>query len=156
MTARHPQQQGMALVEALIASAILGIGLVGATQLTLKTLNTATQNRQQTVAQILAQEAMDCLRAQALVSDQANTAPCPGEETRQIQGVTYTRQTRSTSGGAGVAGDLHVRVSWPAPGQSGPAASIATSTAGSSGAARRVEWHSSASALPTWVGVSLP
>jgi type II secretory pathway pseudopilin PulG len=166
MTARHPQQQGMALVEALIASAILGIGLVGATQLTLKTLNTATQNRQQTVAQILAQEAMDCLRAQALLSGlatsgtatpgQTNTAPCPGEETRQIQGVTYTRQTRSTSGGAGVAGDLHVRVSWPAPGQSGPPASIAASTAGSSGAARLVEWHSSASALPTWVGVSLP
>ena len=28
----------MALIEALIASAVLGIGLVGATQLTLKTL----------------------------------------------------------------------------------------------------------------------
>lgn len=152
MTARHPQQQGMALVEALIASAILGIGLVGATQLTLKTLNTAKQNREHTVAQILAQEAMDCLRAQTVVSGQAHAAPCPGEETLQVQGVTYTRQTLSTSGGAGIAIDLHVRVTWPGPGPSGPL-SAAT---GNSGATRLVEWHSSASALPSWVGVSSP
>ena len=34
----NKKQSGMALIEALIASAILGIGLLGATQLTLRSL----------------------------------------------------------------------------------------------------------------------
>ena len=63
MTGRPRAQQGMALIEALIASAVLGIGLVGATQLALKTLHMASASRQHTVAQHLAQEAMDCLHA---------------------------------------------------------------------------------------------
>ncbi len=123
----------MALIEALIASAVLGIGLVGATQLTLKTLHMASQSRQHTVAQHLAQEAMDCLHAQAL--------PCPGQEAIQVQGVRYTRQTRSTPRGDGLVNDLQVSVEW---------------TASGTGANTRLEWHSSASAIPLWVGVSSP
>jgi type IV pilus modification protein PilV len=80
MNPKQSQQQGMALVEALIASAILGIGLVGATQLTLKTLNTASQNRHQIVAQQLAHEAMDCLRTSASRLAQVSAATCTGEE----------------------------------------------------------------------------
>lgn len=145
-------QQGMALIEALIASAILGIGLVGATQLTLKTLNTATLNRQHTVAQHLAQEAMDCLRAQAHLWGHANAPSCPNEESLLVHGVTYTRQARSTPGGSADVTDLHVRVTWPASGPSGK-----PSTAdGSPDASRLVEWHSSVSALPSWLGVSSP
>ncbi len=127
------RQQGMALIEALIASAVLGIGLVGATQLTLKTLNTASESRQHTVAQHLAQEAMDCLHAQT----QAGTALCPAQESLQVQGVRYQRETRRTPRGDGTLHDLHVRVQWSA-------------------TDNRIEWHSSASALPGWVGVSLP
>lgn len=146
------QQQGMALMEALIASAILGIGLVGATQLTLKTLNTATHNRQHTVAQHLAQEAMDCLLAQAHLLGQANTLACPGEETLQVQGVTYTRQARSTPSGAADLTDLQVRVTWPANGQSNNTPSGVARAETANG----VEWHSSVSAVPSWLGVSLP
>lgn len=149
------QQQGMALMEALIASAILGIGLVGATQLTLKTLNTATHNRQHTVAQQLAQEAMDCLLARAhLLGDanaHVNTTACPSEETLQVQGVTYTRQARSTPGGAAELTDLQVRVTWPANGPSHTPSGVALA-----GTANRVEWHSSVSAVPSWLGVSSP
>lgn len=146
------QQQGMALMEALIASAILGIGLVGATQLTLKTLNTATHNRQHTVAQHLAQEAMDCLLAQAHLMGQSNATACPREETLQVQGVTYTRQARSSPGGTADLIDLQVRVTWPADGPNGNP----SSAVGSRGAPGLVEWHSSVSAVPSWLGVSLP
>ena len=141
MNRKHSKQQGLALVEALIASAILGIGLVGATQLSLKTLNTASQNRQHTVAQQLAHEAMDCLRTAASWPDPSSAAPCPGEGTLQIHGVPYARQARSTLGGEGNLIDLRVRVSWPQPGQ---------------GDQELIDWHSSVSALPSWVGVSLP
>ena len=129
----------MALIEALIASAVLGIGLVGATQLTLKTLNTASDSRQHTVAQHLAQEAMDCLRA--------NPALCPAQDIIEHQGERYTRQARSTARGQGLV-DLRVSVQWPASGaSSGPNVSAAE---------QRIEWHSSASGLPAWAGLSPP
>ena len=139
MTSRPRAQQGMALIEALIASAVLGIGLVGATQLAHKTLHMASASRQHTVAQHLAQEAMDCLHASA------NAISCPGQEIIQLQGVRYTRQTRSTPRGDGLVNDLQVSVEWTA---------STASTASTDNT--RIEWHSSASTIPLWVGVSSP
>ena len=138
MTRTGNTQQGMALIEALIASAVLGIGLVGATQLTLKTLHMASASRQHTVAQHLAQEAMDCL--------QASTSLCPSEEKIQVQGVRYTRQARSTARGNGQIHDLQVSVSWAASGTQTQAAAASGDATGN-----RIEWHSSASALPAWI-----
>lgn len=152
MTPPPPKQQGMALIEALIASAILGIGLVGATQLALKTLNTASHNRQHTVAQQLAHEAMDCWRAMQAMADPAPSAPCIGPDKLQIQGVTYTRQVHSTPGGAGRVTDVLVRVSWT--GLVSSPQSVSPDT--QSGTQNQIEWHSSVSPLPSWVGVSLP
>jgi type II secretory pathway pseudopilin PulG len=151
MTSHPSQQQGMALIEALLASAILGIGLLGATQLSLKTLSVASQNRQHTLAQQLAQEAMDCLRTQAVL---ALPFHCLGEEHMPIQGTTYQRQSQSTSEGPGLVTHLQVRVTvtGSAPGNSGTSAS----ELGPWGLAPSIQWHSSVSPLPTWVGVSLP
>ena len=111
---------------------------MGATQLTLKTLHMARESRQHTVAQHLAQEAMDCLHAR--------TSLCPGEEKIQAQGVHYTRQARSTPRGNGQIHDLQVRVSWAA--SSHNANAPATSGASSE---NHIEWHSSVSALAAWV-----
>jgi Tfp pilus assembly protein PilV len=149
MTGRPRAQQGMALIEALIASAVLGIGLVGATQLALKTLHMASASRQHSVAQHLAQEAMDCLHANAI--------PCPGQEVIQVHGVRYTRQTRSTPRGDGLVNDLQVSVEWTASGTRASPSSVSGSNAGPGTAANtRIEWHSSASTIPLWVGVSSP
>jgi Tfp pilus assembly protein PilV len=149
----------MALIEALIASAVLGIGLVGATQLTLKTLHTASESRQHTVAQHLAQEAMDCLHAR--------NAPCPAQDTIEVQGLRYERRTRHTQRGDGLAGgldtaqtpgrvdDLHVTVTWAASGTRTNTDTNTNTNAAPSGP-NRIEWHSSVSALPGWVGVSSP
>lgn len=136
-------QQGMALIEALVASAVLGIGLVGATQLMLKTLASASLNRQHTVAQHLAQEAMQCLRA--------NPTMCPAQDIIERQGLRYSRQASSTPRGQGLV-DLQVSVQWPTSGTSSGA------SPGSTGSAQeqRIEWHSSASGLPAWAGVSQP
>ncbi len=131
----------MALIEALVASAVLGIGLVGATQLTLKTIASASISRQHTMAQHLAQEAMDCLRA--------NAAQCSAQETIQLNGVSYTRQARSTPRGNGLLNDLQVSVQWSA-------SVTASGTASSSPTSQRIEWHSSASTVPAWLGVSSP
>lgn len=142
MTRTHPSgQQGMALIEALIASAVLGIGLVGATQLALKILYTASENRQHTVAQHLAQEAMDCLHAR--------TALCPAQETIEVQGQRYERQTRRTPRDNGRVDDLYVRVAWTASTKRAAAGSVTPEP-------HHIEWHSSVSSLPGWVGVSSP
>jgi prepilin-type N-terminal cleavage/methylation domain-containing protein len=135
MTKHPPAQRGMALIEALIASAVLGIGLVGATQLTLKTLYAASASRQHTAAQHLAQEAMDCLQTQV------STAVCLAQEDIMAQGVRYTRQASSTPRGDGLVNDLQVSVDW---------------TSSETGTNSRLEWHSSRSTVPVWVGVSSP
>lgn len=124
------EQQGMALIEALVASAVLGIGLLGATQLTLKALQTATDTRQRGVAQLLGQEAMDCA---------LSGTTCPAQDSTEVQGVRYTSQTRISPRGNGVQ-DVQVTVQWASP----------QTVAGSTESARLV-WHSSASPVPGWV-----
>ena len=124
-------QQGMALIEALVASAVLGIGLLGATQLTLRALQTSNDTRQRGVAQQLAQEGMDCV---------LSGSACPSQDSTEVQGVRYTRQTRVTPRSAGLQ-DIEVRVQWAS----------ALPGAHSAEAASLV-WHSSVSQIPGWVG----
>ena len=124
-------QHGMALIEALVASAVLGMGLLGATQLTLKALQTATDTRQRGVAQLLAQEALDCV---------LSGTTCPSQDSTEVQGVRYTRQTRVTPGGKGVQ-DVQVTVQWAS----------AQAVLGHAEPASLV-WHSSVSPVPGWVG----
>ena len=149
MTDAHVGQQGLVLIEALVASAILGIGLIGATQLTLKTFKSASENRQHTVAQQLAHEAMMCLRTQA----KTGTPLCPEQESLEVQGVRYNRNARLIPRGEGQLMDLVVRVQWQA-----PVRRISTNDNPhlSSSATVQIEWHSSASALTGWLGVSSP
>ncbi len=124
-------QQGMALIEALVASAVLGIGLLGVTQLSLKTLHIASDTRQRGLAQLLAQEAFDCA---------VSGTDCPSQYSIEVQGVRYTRQTRITPRGSGVQ-DVQVTV------QSASPKAIAGSTESAS-----LVWHSSVSPVPGWVG----
>lgn len=149
MTPRASHDSGMALMEALVASAVLGIGLLGATQLTLKTLHRASESRQHTVAQQLAQEAMDCLRASPTL--------CPEQESITWQGVTYQRQAHTTPRGSGRVNDLQVSVTWQSPGtRPGEAPGNAGKADAPDPIENRIDWHSSVSAVPLWVGVSLP
>lgn len=147
--ARARRQNGMALIEALIASAVLGIGLLGATQLTLRSWHTAQQNRQHTIARQLAQEAMDCLHAHV----RKQTAPCAAEDTLEWQGVRFTRQTLSTPRGDEQLQDLQVRVTWPS---TKSLAQGGDTTSSAEPQDMVLEWHSSAATMPAWYGVSSP
>ena len=89
---------------------------------------------------------MDCLRR--------SQAVCPSEEVINSPSVLFTRQSQSTFQGDGWSQDLRVRVSWAEekakPGKT-PNPSNSTTTP-----PQQIEWHSRASALPDWVGVSSP
>lgn len=150
---RPPHPKGMALVEALIASAVLAIGLLGAAQLTLKSQQTATDNRQNTVGQMLALEAMDCLQAQA----QAPTVACPAQLSIVVQGTRFERQTQTSPKGQFT--DLLVQVSWPnsrVGGASTDGLNTNLSANSSAHSVPQITWRSSVSTLPSWVGVSSP
>lgn len=127
------KQQGIALIEALVASAVLGIGLLGATQLTLKALQTGADTRERHAAHLLAQEAMDCAMS---------GSACPSQESALVQGVRYSRQISVTQRSAGLQ-DIVVSVQWNATALLGNKDNPRTS---------RLEWQSSISQVPGWVG----
>ena len=154
-TPSRRRMQGMALIEALVASAVLGIGLAAATRLTLHTLHTASDTRQRTVALALALDAMDC--------HQSGRTGCALQVSSTVQGTTYSLQVQLQSRPGLALEDLQVRVQWPT---SGPALGTVGGNlggglgAGSAGQAqpRRGELvvHSSRDTVPVWLGVSLP
>ena len=143
--------QGMALIEALVASAVLGIGLAAATRLTLHSLLTASETRQHTVALALALDAMDCL--------QSSRSGCSLQASTTVQGTTYRMQSQVQTRPGLALEDLQVRVQWPTV---GPALGATGGGFGgnSPGQAQprmgELTLHSSRDAVPAWLGVSLP
>lgn len=139
----------MALIEALVAAAVLGIGLTGATRLTLHALQTASDTRQFTVAHALAVDAMEC--------HQSGRAGCALNASLSVQGTTYKLQTQlQARAGMGLV-DLRIRVQWPAVRHPSAGPNIAESTAGTSGAhTGELVLYTSRDEVPAWVGVSSP
>ena len=143
--------QGMALIEALVASLVLAMGLTAATRLTLHTLYMASDTRQYTVALALALDAMDC--------HQSGRAGCPLQTSTAIQAMTYSLQIQVQTRPGLALEDLQVRVQWPAMGPAWGAAGVGLS-AGSPGQTQprmgELVLYSSRDAVPSWLGVSLP
>jgi hypothetical protein len=143
--------QGIALIEALVASAVLGIGLAAATRLTLHTLHTASDTRQRTVALALALDAMDC--------HQSGRAGCALQASTTVQGTTFNLQSQVQTRPGLALEDLQVRVQWPSAGL-GLGAAGGGFGANSPGQAQphigELVLHSSRDAVPAWLGVSLP
>lgn len=130
---RHAMKEsGMAMVEALVASALLGLGLLGATRLTTHALDAALRTRQEVLARALATEALDCAIARL--------EPCPAARQRQHQGVTYTVSLQRTPVNATLT-EVQAQVRW------------------SAGAARphqSLVWHTRVSAMADRLGLSSP
>ena len=124
------RQSGMALVEALVASSLLGLGLLGASRLTLRALDAAMQTRQQEQARMLARDTLDCVLAR--------TSPCPAAERVTRQGVAYKVQLQSTPLGQHLH-EVSVRVEWQVGAEW-----------------HQRQWRTRSSALPDWLGVSSP
>ena len=121
---------GMAMVETLVAAALLALGLLGASRLTLRALDAAQQTRQMEQAQTLARDALDC----ALTSD----AVCPASTSVIRQGVTYTLQVQRVPVAAHLT-EVSVQVAWPSP-----------------AGAQQLIWYTRRSDMPDWLGVSSP
>jgi Tfp pilus assembly protein PilV len=139
MTSAHTRpvihtQCGMAMVEALIASAVLGLGLLGATRLTLHALHLLHQSEQQTQAHTLARQALDCVSALPAASN------CPLQQRIERAGVTYDVQTQASSAGIDLT-EWQVSVQWPDPASSNQ---------------RSLVWRTRVCGMSSRLGVSSP
>lgn len=137
-----PGERGMALIEALVASAILGIGMMGATQLATQGLLAATDTRQSLAAHSLALDAMDC--------HQSDRAGCPMDDRISLQGSTYSRQSQLSPRPGLALVDITVTVQWAG------VARTSQGTTHSAGSNKQLVLRSSRTLVPLWVGVSLP
>lgn len=132
--------RGTALVEALVAAALLGMGLLGASRLALHTLAHAREARAQLQAQSLAHEALDCaLTAQPI---------CPTSPVLTLNGWRYqTTLTRSSL--EPTLQELQVTVVWSPPDSQAPADAL-----------RRLSWRTRQALWPDAghgaLGVSSP
>ena len=128
---RHMRQGGMALVEALVASALLALGLLGATRLTTHALHAALQTREDVQGQVLALEALDCALARH--------SPCPAAAQHQQQGTTFRLEMTRTPLDAALE-TLQVHVQW-------------TDTSGKN---QSIRLQTRVSAMPDGLGLSSP
>ena len=147
--------QGMALIEALVASLVLAVGLTAATRLTLHTLYIASDTRQHTVGLALALDAMDC--------HQSGRAGCPLQTSTTVQGTTYSLQSQLQTRPGLALEDLQVRVLWPTMGPALGATGVSLGGGSGGGSLGQTQQsmgelvlHSSRDAVPSWLGVSLP
>jgi hypothetical protein len=134
---------GLALIEALVASAVLGMGLAGAIRLTMHTLQTSSDTRQNSVAHSLGVDAMECLKSGRL--------QCDRQLVTTVQGTPYTVRIEEQPRPDLSLMDLQVRVQWPAVAY--------TPGSGAKGLAQRqgeLVLHSSRDAVSAWHGVSSP
>lgn len=124
-------QRGMALVEALVASALLTLGVLGATRLTAHALHAALQTRQDMQAQALALDALDCAVARHV--------PCPAAAQHQQQGATFRLEMKRSPLDTTL-DEVQVQVQWT----------------DASGKDRSLRLHTRASTMPEGLGLSSP
>ena len=124
----------MALVEALVATSLLGMGLLGATRLVVHALDAARQTRLQEHAQALAHDTLDCAMARA--------TPCPPADAVTWQGVAFTVELQTIPLQPHRT-DITIQVRW----QTGTHRSAPPG---------RLTVRTQVSDLPDWVGVSSP
>lgn len=139
--------RGIALIEALVASAVLSIGLAGATRLTLHTLQAASDTRQHALAHILAIDAMDCL--------QSDRAFCHIQQVTTLQGTDYTVKSALRPRPGLAMEDIEVQVLWPTLGRTHASGNLASGTE-TNQRTEKLVLHGSRDHVPAWVGVSLP
>jgi type IV pilus modification protein PilV len=116
------QAQGFTLIEALVAAALLGLGMMGAISLAMHSLQAVGSSQQQSTALTLAQNTIDCLRSgPALCTDSAALASSgQAQETQTLSGTAYQiNSTLSSTGSAHLQG-LQVTVKWQPSGSSSP------------------------------------
>ena len=146
-----PLPQGFTLIEALVAAALLALGMMGAISLTMHSLQAVGSSQQQSTALTLAQNTIDCLRSgPALCTDSAALASSgQAQETQTLSGTAYQiNSTLSSTGSAHLQG-LQVTVKWQPSGSSSPHNPMAPGSG-------QVALSTRLSSVPVFVAAAIP
>lgn len=139
---KRPAHSGSVLVEVLVASALLGLGLAGASRLMLQTLAQTGLSLHTGVAMQQALDLMECL--------QSDPAACSLEDTVRVQGQDFARQAQVQPDANWPLSILVVTVQW----RVAVAPAGARDAQASDARLQQVQLWGSASRIPAWVGVS--
>lgn len=139
-------QRGLSVVEALVASAVLALGLTGALRLGSQALQLGTESREQMQARLLAQNLLEC---------QALPWPdCPSGGEQRLQGTLYRIEFERLPDPALPLDRLQVTVRWQGV---LPAVDTATDVGTGMGTGEmRLQLWRQVARVPRWVGVSSP
>ena len=146
--------RGFTLIEALIAAAVLGLGMLGVTQLAMHSLQASAASQQQVTALRLANSAVECWRSGPALctASAAWSANGQGESSSTLQGTQYTvRATVSPTAYAQLQA-LQVTVTWR-PTSASQGSATDTSLAVGSG---QIDLTTRAASLPVFVPVFVP
>jgi len=117
-----PRPQGFTLIEALVAAALLGLGMMGAISLTMHSLQAVGSSQQQSTALTLAQNTIDCLRSgPALCTDSSALASTGlAQETQTLSGTAYKINSELSSTDMAHLQGLQVTIKWQPTGSTTP------------------------------------
>ena len=156
------RQNGLSLLEALVAAAVLALGLHGALRLGLQGLQLGRETTERLQAQQLALHSLEC---HAGGWDEAS-ADCAAERQVLLQGVRYQVSLTRETGAAPGLERLLATVRWQgalpaAPAPDGlsdalPGTNTAVPAGSSDAADQRLQLWREVAQVPRWVGVSLP
>ena len=150
--------RGFTLIEALVAAAVLGLGILGATSLTLHSLQANAASQQQRTALAMASTLIDCWRSGPVLCP-ASAALAVGGETltdTRVSGTAYTVRAQASATGYAHLQALQVTVSWQ---PTGPTSSAASGTGHDSPlapGAGQIDLFTRRSTVPVFVPRTLP
>ena len=106
--------RGFTLIEALVAAALLGLGILGATTLAMHSLNAGAASHQQITALALANNAVECWRSGPTLCPASATLIASGDSlsTTTLSGTAYTVRSAVTPTAYAQLQAIQVTVSW--------------------------------------------
>lgn len=116
------QAQGFTLIEALVAAALLGLGMMGAISLAMHSLQAVGSSQQQSTALTLAQNTIDCLRSGPALCSASVALASSGQaqESQTLSGTVYQINGELSSTSMANLQGLLVTVKWQPTGSTAP------------------------------------
>jgi len=146
--------RGFTLIEALVAAAVLGLGILGATTLAMHSQNTSSSSRQHITALTLAGNAVECWRSGPALCPASAGLSVGGEflSNSSRNGTVYTVRSLVTATADPQLQAIQVRVSWRPANDSAGGVSDNPMAPGSG----QLELHTRVSSVPAFVPLTAP
>jgi len=107
-------ERGFTLIEALVAAALLGLGILGATTLAMHSLNAGVASHQQITALALASNAVECWRSGSTLCPASATLSASRESlsSTTLNGTVYNVRSAVTPTAYAKLQSIQVTVNW--------------------------------------------